>query len=637
MDAQQFLAEFGHIANAPNGIARLRELILALAVQGRLVEQLGFSEPAALQVERIRRIANERPAIGRRKKTNALEANSFLPSTVQALPKGWVNVPLCHLARVLNGRAYSKSELLESGTPVLRVGNLFTSDKWYYSNLELEEDKYCDNGDLLYAWSASFGPFIWSGEKVIYHYHIWKLDLFSSTELNKNYLFTYLLEKTQEIKAAGHGISMAHMTKERFDQLSVLLPPLEEQSRIVAKVDELMALCDTLEAQQQARRKLQNKLRQSTLQAVASATSPHELQTTWARLADNFERLFNAPEDTDDLRNLILDLSANGFVSEPQTGDSDPLTIISQASSQQKVGFSARELREISALPELTHENGRFRIALGRIVKLVSGQHLSPEEYNTRRDGTPYITGPAEFKDRRPSPTKWTTERRAIARAGDVLITVKGSGVGKTALCDLEELAISRQLMAIRALADLDRRYLSICIDSAERRFQERKFGIAIPGIGRDEVLALPVLLPSVEEQGRIVHRLDELMRLCDSLELQLRSAQKVAGRLVIAAISSLTGIAIEQEEESVKVPQTELIAPLRLGTAPDIKALAPLATILARHNGEIGAKDLWQRWGLDKTVDEFYAQLKTEVAHGWILEPAPAEMREKPADAVSA
>lgn len=84
-----------------------------------------------------------------------------------------------------------------------------------------------------------------------------------------------------------------------------------------------------------------------------------------------------------------------------------------------------------------------------------------------------------------------------------------------------------------------------------------------------------------------------------------------------------------------MKAPQTELLAPLRLGTTPDIKAQAPLATILARHNGEMSAKDLWQRFGGE--IDTFYAQLKTEVAHGWILEPASAEMREKPADAVGA
>ena len=84
-----------------------------------------------------------------------------------------------------------------------------------------------------------------------------------------------------------------------------------------------------------------------------------------------------------------------------------------------------------------------------------------------------------------------------------------------------------------------------------------------------------------------------------------------------------------------MKAPQTELIAPLRLGTTPDIKAQAPLATILVRHRGEMSAKDLWQRYGGE--IDAFYAQLKIEVAHGWIQEPAPAKVREKPADTVSA
>ncbi|VTR45844.1 Uncharacterised protein [Serratia fonticola] len=91
------------------------------------------------------------------------------------------------------------------------------------------------------------------------------------------------------------------------------LPPTAEQFRIVDKVDELMALCDKLEAQQQARRKLQNALRQSILQAVASGTSPHELQTTWTRLANNFGRLFHTPEDVDELRKAVLDLAVSGL------------------------------------------------------------------------------------------------------------------------------------------------------------------------------------------------------------------------------------------------------------------------------------------------------------------------------------
>ena len=135
MDAQQFLAAFGHIANAPGGVARLRSLILALAVQGRLVSQDDSEEPATKQLERIKKIALRKPLKGRRKK--AVAAIHRSRDISPQLPRGWINARLCDVVCVLNGRAYLKAELLESGTPVLRVGNLFTSNHWYYSNLQL--------------------------------------------------------------------------------------------------------------------------------------------------------------------------------------------------------------------------------------------------------------------------------------------------------------------------------------------------------------------------------------------------------------------------------------------------------------------------------------------------------------------
>ena len=233
------------LTTRPDQIKALRQTILNLAVRGKLVEQDPNDEPAE---ELLKRISSARKMIavsGRKKKK---PVDSSLTEMAFLLPAGWAPAQLSELVQVLNGRAYKKAELLESGTPVLRVGNLFTSNHWYYSNLDLEKDKYCDEGDLIYAWSASFGPFIWQGPRVIYHYHIWKLPLFSEAYLDKQFLYFFLLQKTQEIKGAGHGISMVHMTKEKMERLAVPLPPLVEQHRIVARVDELMALCDQLEA-----------------------------------------------------------------------------------------------------------------------------------------------------------------------------------------------------------------------------------------------------------------------------------------------------------------------------------------------------------------------------------------------------
>lgn len=575
MDAQQFLAAFGHIANAPGGVARLRDLVLHLAVTGKLVQQTVDDEHAEKVLERMRRYVAS--CVSKKRGRSAKKIGTKKSATKDSLPAGWVLAKLEELGDWGAGSTPSRSNpMYYSGSiPWFKSGELksdyITKSEEFVSELALKECSLRFNvlGDVLIAmYGANIGQTSIVGVESTTNQAVCACTPYAG--LNNRFLLLTLRAMKRHFIGLGTGGAQPNISKEKIVAASVGLPPTEEQSRIIAKVDKLMALCDTLEKQQQARCKLQNSLRQSILQAVASSQSPHELQTAWTRLADNFRLLFHVPEDVAELRNLILDLAAKGFLSESQTDDGDPLAILNQASLQQKAEFSARELREINALSEPTYENGRVQIALGRIVKLVSGQHLSPEEYNTHQDGIPYITGPAEFKDRRPYPTKWTIERRAVARVGDVLITVKGSGVGKTALCDLDELAISRQLMAIRALGDVDRRYLSICIDSAERSFQEQKFGIAIPGIGRDEVLALPVLLPSIEEQGRIVHRVDELMRLCDSLELQLRSAQKFAERLVIAAVARITGIAIEQEEESMKAPQTELITPLHSGTAPD-------------------------------------------------------------------
>lgn len=243
-DAQFALNVLPALTTRLDQIKQIRQTILNLAVRGKLVPQDPKDEPAS---ELLKRIAKARGCPGGLVRVKSQRPPSNEGTNV-ALPKGWASARLADLVAVLNGRAYKQHELLSRGTPVLRVGNLFTSDRWYYSDLELDDRKYCNNGDLIFAWSASFGPFIWQGGRVIYHYHIWKLPLYSETELDKLFLYNFLLQKTREIKEAGHGISMIHMTKEKMEQIEVPLPPLPEQHRIVAKVDKLMGVCDRLEA-----------------------------------------------------------------------------------------------------------------------------------------------------------------------------------------------------------------------------------------------------------------------------------------------------------------------------------------------------------------------------------------------------
>ena len=163
-------------------------------------------------------------------------------------PMQWQQEALEENATLLNGRAYKQNELLDGGKyPVLRVGNFFSNRGWYYSDLELEEDKYCDNGDLLYAWSASFGPQIWDGGKVIYHYHIWKVLVGSS--YNKQFLCKLLEYATDSLMGDTHGIAMMHLTKSGMEKTPFIVPPLELQEQFAAFVEQTdkSKLCGKLE------------------------------------------------------------------------------------------------------------------------------------------------------------------------------------------------------------------------------------------------------------------------------------------------------------------------------------------------------------------------------------------------------
>jgi len=123
------------------------------------------------------------------------------------IPKDWNCCKQKYRFTLINGRAFKDNEFEEDGTyRILRVGNLFSNPVWYSSSLELEPDKYCEKGDLIYAWSMSYGPYIWNEEKVIYHYHIWKTKLVS--DMDKMFSYYYLQALTESIKSQTHETTM---------------------------------------------------------------------------------------------------------------------------------------------------------------------------------------------------------------------------------------------------------------------------------------------------------------------------------------------------------------------------------------------------------------------------------------------
>ena len=159
--------------------------------------------------------------------------------------EAWAEKKLGEVAELLNGRAYKQEELLEDGEyRVLRVGNFNTNDRWYYSDLQLEDSKYANYGDLLYLWATNFGPELWKEEKVIYHYHIWKISGYSNI-LDKYYFYTFLEKDKDRIKQNTNGSTMVHITKGMMEERVLTFPSLPEQTAIGSlfqDIDQLISL-----------------------------------------------------------------------------------------------------------------------------------------------------------------------------------------------------------------------------------------------------------------------------------------------------------------------------------------------------------------------------------------------------------
>lgn len=240
------------LTTRPDQIKALRQTILYLAVRGKLVPQDPNEGTGASLLAEIEHAQAARSSNRKLKKTHKLDVSNRSDVPFQ-MPRNWASVRIGHALELVNGRAFKPSDWTQSGLPIVRIQNL--NNPYATFNCfdgDVKEKFLIDNGDFLISWSGtpgtSFGAHIWRGGPAVLNQHIFKATLIGNV-FDPRFLKPAINARLLElIEQAQGGVGLQHITKPKLEAVVLTLPPLAEQRRIVAKVDELMALCDQLEA-----------------------------------------------------------------------------------------------------------------------------------------------------------------------------------------------------------------------------------------------------------------------------------------------------------------------------------------------------------------------------------------------------
>ncbi len=545
------------IATAPGGIAKLRELILTLAVQGKLVPQNPADEPAGVLLKKIRAEKDRLVAEGKIKRDKPLAEIAEEEKPFE-LPVGWEWVRLGTLVdprRTITYGVLKPGADEKDGIPLVKTENVQFNRVLLHFNSRItpaldEEYKRTRllGGEVLITLVGSIGRCAIAPNEIAGANLSRSVGMVVPVDGANKQFMVYSLTALISPKFVDEncaGTAQKVLNIGTVDSMLYPLPPLAEQSRIVTRVEALMRLCDALEAKGQLEAAQHAQLVSTLLGTLTASTTPEELAENWQRVAQHFDLLLDRPEAIDALEQTLLQLAVRGLL-VPQDPTDEPASALLQKIRAEKDRLIATgQIKRDKPLPPITDEEKPFElpvgwewVRLGALIELVSGQHLGPSEYvDGLTASLPYLTGPAEFGTLSPEPTRSTYERRAVAVCDDILITVKGSGVGKLNVVKHDEVAISRQLMAIRPVL-LNAEFLMIFLQTMAHYFQAKSIGIAIPGIGREDVTHAEFGLPPLAEQSRIVTRVTALRRLCTDLRQRLAERQSVQARLAEALMA---------------------------------------------------------------------------------------------------
>ncbi|HBP5558632.1 TPA: restriction endonuclease subunit S [Pseudomonas aeruginosa] len=531
------------LAGAPNGIKKLRELILELAVRGKLVPQDTNDEPAS---ELLKRIAEEKArsvAAGKKVKQQADINDKEQPFSV---PQGWSWVRLGSCLEMINGRAFKPTEWIGAGLPIVRIQNLNKPDAPFnYCDPDTVDDRHIiDTGTILISWSGtpgtSFGAFIWERGKAALNQHIFSCSQVGDAFFDK-FLKLAINTRLEELIAKAHGgVGLQHVTKGKLEALTLVLPPLAEQSRIVAKVDELMALCDRLEARQADADSAHAQLVQALLDSLTQARDAEDFAQSWQRLAEHFHTLFTTESSIDALKQTLLQLAVMGKLA-PQD---DPYN------------ENRSDRPESSSFDLLDKEAPPFEVPLGwhwiRLSDLLEGGRdisygVIKLGVEPKAGGVPVLRC-SDVKPghvvlhgvRRVSEKVEADYVRTRLRGGELIINIRGT-LGGVALVDgsLAGYNVAREIAVVPVDSRHDPRFLLLVMLSPYfwNLVLDQLRGIAYKGLNLGALREFPVPIPPLAEQHRIVAKVDKLVALCDQLKARLSQARQVHEQLANALV----------------------------------------------------------------------------------------------------
>lgn len=578
MNPQTFFDHFERLTDAPNTVARLRELILQLAVQGKLVEQNERDESASILLEKIK--ADKTRLIKEKK----IGVDELLP-TIEAddqpfgLPIGWQWVHLNQITNTIHyGYTASANHSLKD-VRLLRITDIQNGkvDWDIVPGCEIDKDKIkgveLRDGDLLIARTGgTIGKsFLVENVSVRAVFASYLIRAVPNKFLFPKYLKLFLESELywRQLYAKSMGTGQPNVNATSLKSLLVPLPPLEEQKRIVAKVDELMRLCDELERVQAERCEARQRLNRAALDRLLAACDAAEFQARWQTITDNFPTLTAAPDQIGKLRQTVLQLAVQGKLTRQDPRDEPAPALLQRIRAERERLVKEKKLKRADPLPPVNPDETPFALPSGwtwarisEICELGTGSTpLTSNPAYYEGGDVPWVTSAATSQVFIYDADTYITQaavrdyRLRIYPPETLIVALYGQGKTRGQISQLKVAAAINQACAAISFTDTYKEmtgYVRLFFEKSYVELRSLAAGGAQPNLNLIKIKETLMPLPPLEEQKRIVAAVHRLMALCDELEAGLRRAEEDGERIRQAAVRSLLSPA---PENSMRVP----------------------------------------------------------------------------------